>query len=112
MTDLQCFEQALKDYKALSKLIKGVDFCDCIEHLQSKGHDIWVADDDLFDINFGTCCFTITCYLSKSVIVSTSIEVWNDSECNCLGDYTLKEIKEIVKKGGKQCSGKSKQSLM
>ena len=96
MTDLECYAQALKDYKELSKLIKGVDFVDVDQVLKNKGYDIWSYDDDLFDINFGTCCFTITNYMGKSVIVSTSIEVYNDSEDKCLGTFALKELKGVL----------------
>lgn len=93
MTDKQCFEQAIKDYERVCELFNGKDYQDCVEICRRYNFDFFHLDDELFDINFGTACFTINNVDGKGKVNPNSIELWNDEECNCLGDYTLEEIK-------------------
>lgn len=93
MTDKECFKQALEDYEYMRKTFNGNNYQDCIEFCRIKDFDFFNLSDDLFDINMGTCCFTILNEDDIGVVSKKSIEVWNDSTNTCLGTFTIKQIR-------------------
>lgn len=58
-----------------------------------KGHNFewWNKEetDGLFDVNYGNICATII-YKNGDCKLSKSIEIWDDTNCNCLyEDYRV-----------------------
>lgn len=85
--------KAIKDYERLCKLFNGKPYEECIKVCEEKCFDYFNDDDELFDINYGTACFTINNENGKAKVNDKSIELWNDNIGNYLGTYTLEEIR-------------------
>lgn len=95
------FKQAYKDYKSICRLVNNKDFESGYEAIQKDTkHDAQTMykDNELYDVNFGVCCFTIDNIRGKGLVNDCSIEVWH-GDCGLIGNYTATEIME---KGGVQ----------
>lgn len=92
------YERAYNDYLSLCGTINGEGF-DKSKELIKEYYNINVmerADDhDLYDVNFGTCCFTIKNENGKAFIDDNSVEIYEDADS--LGCFNMKEI-EIKRK--------------
>ena len=93
MTDQEIYKQALKGYEYLCELFNGKDFKECIEICKRYNFDFFHDDEELFDLNFGVGCWTINNEEGKGKVNENGIELWNDENCDCLGDYSLEEIR-------------------
>ena len=101
MTDKELFNKAYHDYIDLCGIVNGEAFEKCYQELLDDGYDVFHKDNELFDINYGVCCFTIVAQEKHGTINAyvseNSIEVYDDEGIStCLGDFT---IDEIIKKG-------------
>lgn len=93
-TEKDLFRKAYNDYKSICFAVNGYDFEESKKILwEWYNEQAFNEDDELYDVNFGTCCFTIFNKNGKA-IVGNSIEVYNDKEDSCLGDFTIDEIAE------------------
>lgn len=96
-TNKQCFIQALSDYESLNDLLKNKTFRQCVNYCKKNNLDIFNEDGELFDLNYGTACFTIN-NENKMGIINLWIEVYNDDTGACLGVFSLDELKLKKKK--------------
>jgi len=96
MTLNELFKQAYNDYLSICALVEGEDFEKSYNDIQEIEPDVMNKDDELYDINFGVCCFTIQNIKGRAQVAYTSIEVW-DSDTGLVGNFTINEIAE---KGG------------
>ena len=98
MTDRQLFAKAYDDWLCLCACVNGQDFEQSKKEIK-EWYDIDVMeredDQDLYDVNFGVCAFTVWNTKGKAFISEDSIEVYDDIDY--LGQFT---IKEIMKRGG------------
>lgn len=83
-------------FKRLDEIENGDDFEKGYIELQEYQNDVFHKDDELYDINFGVCCFTINNEKGKGFVNNVSIEVY-DSDIGLIGNYTANELAE---KGG------------
>lgn len=83
MNNEMIYEKAEKDYFNLCSIVK--DFKGNLEELYSYlgGHNF---DKDLFDVNFGCICATIT-EENKLFKVSNAIEIWDDQTGTLVSSY-------------------------
>ena len=84
--------KAIKDYEKLCKLLNGKPYEECIKVCKENDFDFFNDDEELFDVNYGTACFTINNENGIGIVNPDSIEVWNDRTGEC-SDYTLEKIK-------------------
>lgn len=96
MTTKELFAKAYNDYLSICALVNGEDFEKGYIELQEYQNDVFHKDDELYDINFGVCCFTINNEKGKGFVNDVSIEVY-DSDVGLIGNYTANELAE---KGG------------
>lgn len=116
--DYVVLEKALKDMKILiayferliTKLeIENTLFEESRDELAISLYDM-VASQDCFtinnyesneyiDISWENLVFTIY-FNKKSVCVSEQFEIWNDSECYCIGTLSIEQVENILKLKG------------
>lgn len=99
MTKKQLFAKAYDDWLCLCACVNGQDFEQSKKEIK-EWYDIDVmerADDqELYDVNFGVCAFTIHReHDGRAFVDENSIEVYKDIDC--LGQFT---VEEIATKGG------------
>ena len=97
-TEKEIYEQAIKDYEELCLLVNGKTYKQLSVTLRNKHIDYWNYDGELFDMNYGVCCFTINIDAVTRVckVNDKSIEVWDDEGCDVL--ELSATIDEIIKK--------------
>ena len=94
MEKKELFKQAYNDYLSICFAVNGQDFEESKKILWEMYNEQAInEDDEMYDCNFGACCFTIKNENGKAFICDNSIEVYDD--CDCLGNYTAKEIAEL-----------------
>ena len=93
------YKQALKDYDGVCELFNGKDFEECIKTCETNKLDSFNEDEELFDINFGVCCFTINNEDGKGKVCSESIDIWDDKQCCVIAEcVTIEQIEEMAQK--------------
>lgn len=97
MTDKELYKKAFNDWISLCAIVNGEDYHQAIKELENDFYDITYSDDELTDINFGTCCFTINNENGKAFVNDNSIEIWNDEDC-CILDNQA-SVKDIMERG-------------
>lgn len=102
-TKKQLFAKAYDDWLCLCACVNGQEYEQSkreIEDWYGENADIMNEDEELYDVNFGVCAFTVLNEDGKAFISENSIEVYDNGDgnsCDCLGQFT---IKEIMKRGG------------
>jgi hypothetical protein len=82
-------KQAYNDYLSLCALVNGVDFEKSKKELSEPPMN---ETEKRYDVNFGTCCFTVDNVNGKAFVNEYSIELWEDDDL--LDSFSIKEIEE------------------
>lgn len=98
--DKKLFAKAYDDWLCICACVNGQDYSESQNILKEwYENDIQIMtvfrDEDLYDVNFGVCCFTINNKNGKAFVNELSIEVYDGLDC--LGCYS---VDELAKAGG------------
>ena len=90
--NIEIIEKAIKSYEKLQEIVNSHN--GTLEELCDKlnGHNL---EDELFDVNFEWICATILNKNNK-LILSYSIEIWNDTTYEFLGTHNIEHIKLLM----------------
>ena len=96
LNDAPIFTQAKSDFFKASDVFNGKTYKECLDIINSdvKTYSATNITSDYIDFNYGVCCLTIIFIDSKAKVSDTSIEIWDDEHCSCLGAFTLCDVEQ------------------